>query len=130
MTDLPKRGAPTTIAEIGRAGERAAAEFLRREGYELCALNWRNGRYELDIVACKAGELHIVEVKTRRAEGLTAPEAALTPQKQRALFRAARAYVAWTHWEGDVRFDLVAVDCRSDGSMEVRFIPDAWQSHW
>lgn len=130
MNNLSSRGAPMTAAEIGQAGERAAAEFLRREGYELCALNWRNGRYELDIVACKAGELHIVEVKTRRAEGLTAPEAALTLQKQRALFRAARAYVAWTHWEGDVRFDLASVNCRADGSMEVRFIPDAWQSHW
>lgn len=130
MNDFPRRGAPMTTAEIGQAGERAAAEFLRREGYELLASNWRDGRYELDIVACKAGELHIVEVKSRRADGLTAPEAALTPQKQRALLHAARAYVAWTQWEGEVRFDLAAVDCRADGSMEVRFIPDAWQSHW
>ncbi|MFQ9211175.1 MAG: YraN family protein [Alistipes finegoldii] len=42
-----------TTAETGRMGERAAAEFLRRAGYEICALNWRSGRYELDIVARK-----------------------------------------------------------------------------
>ena len=37
----------------------------------------------------QGGELHIVEVKTRRADGLTAPEDALTLQKQRALLHAA-----------------------------------------
>lgn len=119
-----------STAEVGRLGEQAAADYLRDEGYELLAVNWRSGRYELDIVACKEAELHIVEVKARCADGLTAPEDALTPQKQRALMHAARAYVAWTHWRGEVRFDLAAVDCRPDGSMQVRFVPDAMQSHW
>ncbi len=119
-----------TTAETGRMGERAAVDYLRREGFELCDLNWRSGRYELDIVAHKAGELHIVEVKTRRADGLTAPEDALALQKQRALLHAARAYIARSHWMGEVRFDLAAVDCYPDGAMEVRFIPDAFQCHW
>ena len=117
-------------SETGRLGEQAAAEYLRDEGYELLAVNWRSGRYELDIVACKEAELHIVEVKARRTDGLTTPEEALTPQKQQALMHAARAYVAWAHWQGEVRFDLAAVDCRPDGSMRVRFVPDAMQCHW
>ena len=65
-------------------------------GYEICALNWRSGRYELDIVARKAGIVHFVEVKTRRAGSLTPPEAAVTPQKFRALTRAAVRYLAAT----------------------------------
>ena len=78
----------TAAAETGRAGERAATEYLRRAGYEICALNWRQGRYELDIVALRDGVLHFVEVKTRREGSLTPPEAAATQRKFRWAGRA------------------------------------------
>ena len=74
----------TAAAETGQAGERAATEYLRRAGYDICARNWRQGRDELDIVALKEGVLHFVEVKTRRAGSLTPPEAAATQQIGRA----------------------------------------------
>ena len=99
-----------TTAETGRMGERAAAEFLRRAGYEICALNWRSGRYELDIVACREGVLHFVEVKTRRSGSLTPPEAAATQRKFRALSRAAACYLRTVGWEGEVQFDLAAAE--------------------
>ena len=116
----------STTAETGRAGERAAAEYLRRAGYEICALNWRSGRYELDIVARKAGIVHFVEVKTRRAGSLTPPEAAVTPQKFRALTRAAVRYLAATGGQDEAQFDLAAVDVMPDGHMEVRL----WSRRW
>ena len=109
-----------TTAETGRMGERAAAEFLRRAGYEICALNWRSGRYELDIVARKGDFVHFVEVKTRCADGLTPPEAAVTPQKFRALTRAALRYMACTGEEREAQFDLIAVEVMPGGETEVR----------
>lgn len=119
-----------TSAETGRAGERAAAEYLCRAGYDIRALNWRAGRYELDIVARRAGVLHFVEVKTRRAAGLTTPEQAVTPAKFRALQRAALRYMA-LHGDGEeLQFDLAAVDVWPDGSMEVRLIERAMECHW
>ncbi len=119
-----------TTAETGIAGERAAAEYLRRAGYDLCAVNWRDGRYELDIVARKLGVLHFVEVKTRRAGGLTTPEEAITLQKTRALTRAAERYLAATHDHGEVQFDLAAVDVYPDGHMEVRLTEEIMEYNW
>ena len=119
-----------TTAETGRMGERAAAEFLRRAGYEICALNWRSGRYELDIVARKGDFVHFVEVKTRCADGLTPPEAAVTPQKFRALTRAALRYMACTGEEREAQFDLIAVEVMPGGETEVRLIPQAMEYNW
>ena len=119
-----------TTAETGRMGERAAAEFLRRAGYEICALNWRSGRYELDIVARKEGVLHIVEVKSRKADGLTAPEEAMTRKKFNALFRAAQQYVALYRIEADTQFDLIAVDLLPDSTHRLRYIPNAMVPRW
>ena len=119
-----------TPAETGRTGERAAVEYLRGTGYEICALNWRSGRYELDIVARKGGVVHFVEVKTRRAGGLTPPEAAVTPQKFRALTQAALRYMAFTGEECEAQFDLAAVDMMPDGEAEVRLIGQAMEYNW
>lgn len=119
-----------TAAETGRRGERAAAEYLRREGYELLALNWRFGRYELDIIARRYGVLHFVEVKTRRTGSLTPPEAAATPQKFRALQRAAARYLELVSWPGDVQFDLACVEIGAQGIARVELIERAMEFHW
>ena len=120
----------STTAETGRMGERAAAEFLRHAGYEICALNWRSGRYELDIVARKGDFVHFVEVKTRRADGLTPPEAAVAPQKFRALTRAALRYLACTGEERDAQFALIAVEVKPGGVTEGRQSPQAIEYNW
>ncbi len=126
----PSRRPECPSAATGRRGEEAAAEWLRREGYEICARNWRSGRYELDIVARKSACLHFVEVKTRSADGLTPPEQALTPAKCRALVHAAARYMTRYGSTEEPRFDLAAVDMSPDGGAVVRFIPDAVESHW
>ncbi len=117
-------------AQTGTTGEQAAAEWLRRNGFEICARNWRSGRYELDIVARRWDTLHFVEVKTRRAGGLTPPEAAATPQKFRALRRAAEAYLAQNGSDLEPQFDLAAVDVMPDGTTEVRLIECAMECNW
>ena len=56
----------TTTQHTGRQGEEAAARWLLDHGFTLLHRNWRQGHYELDIVAARKGTLHFIEVKTRR----------------------------------------------------------------
>ena len=117
-------------SNTGDRGEAAAAEWLRAHGFEICARNWRSGRYEIDIVARRQDVLHFVEVKTRRAGGLTPPEAAITIRKFRALRCAAEAYLERHPVCGELQFDLAAVDVADDGAAEVRFVERAMECHW
>lgn len=115
--------------EKGSRGERAAAEWLMGHGFRLLHTNWRNGRYEIDIVAERAGTLHIVEVKSRRAGSLTTPEDAITPAKFAALQKAAGAYIATYAVDLEVQFDVVAVE-EYNGDFSIRYIPDAMTPGW
>ena len=100
----------TTTQHTGRQGEEAAARWLLDHGFTLLHRNWRQGHYELDIVAARKGTLHFIEVKTRRRDGLTPPEQALDSHKRRALVRAANAYLTENPFAGEVQFDLIAVE--------------------
>lgn len=116
---------------IGAEGEDLAQDYLRSEGYLIVERNWRRGSHiELDIIAERDGVLHFVEVKTRKAEGLTSPEEAITPKKVRALVRAINNYVSQHNIECDVVLDLIAIENNPDGSHELRFVPDIANLSW
>jgi putative endonuclease len=115
---------------IGAAGERAAAEWLEREGFEILARNWRDGRYELDIVAGRGGTLHFIEVKTRDGDSWESPEDAMTAAKQRAFRHAVAAWLARNPSELEPQMDLIAIDTDPDGILDIRYIPEAVISRW
>lgn len=99
----PRRPAAAPHLDLGRRGERVAADYLRARGYELVASNFklnvgRNRRgavvqNEIDLVAYEGPLLCFVEVKTRRSDWFAAPEANVDLRKQRQVTRAARAYL-------------------------------------
>lgn len=120
-----------TRADIGREGEQAVIDFMRSKGYLIAERNWRCGRSEIDIIAMKDEYVVFVEVKTRSVTGLTSPEAAADASKCRALMRAAAAYLKMNRLECyEVRMDLAAVDLYPDGHYEVRYVENAFESHW
>ena len=114
----------------GTWGEAEVANYLRRRGYTLLAHGFHCRFGEIDLIARKDGVLCFVEVKTRCADGLTPPEAAVTPQKFRALTRAALRYMACTGEEREAQFDLIAVEVMPGGETEVRLIPQAMEYNW
>jgi putative endonuclease len=108
--------------DLGRRAEALAADFLEAKGYRVLERNYRFNREEVDLVCFQpypryedGGELVFVEVKARRGLGFGRPEEAVTPEKQRAIFRVAEAYLHETRLEGAlVRFDVVAITWRTD----------------
>ena len=120
----------TAAAETGRAGERAATEYLRRAGYEICALNWRQGRYELDIVACREGVLHFVEVKTRTNTQMGLPREYVTAGKQARIRKTALFYLCDNGLDCPARFDVAEVYAAAPGdekSVRIVYLEDAFQ---
>jgi putative endonuclease len=116
--------------KIGAEGEQAAVDWLRAEGFEIVARNWRSSPYELDIVARRWDTLHFVEVKSRDSLSWQTPEESMTLKKQRSFRRAVEAYLALTDSDLEPQLDLIAVDTAADGSFEVRYIPEAVISRW
>lgn len=83
----------------GRAGEERAAGYLESRGYRVIDRNWRSSVGEIDIVAVRARDLVVVEVKTRRSERFGHPFEAIDDRKRRRLWRLA---VAWAVAHADL----------------------------
>lgn len=107
--------------EIGAIGEDLAEEYLRNCGLKIVCRNFRRPYGEIDIVARESdGLLVFVEVKTVSWEtgdpdplvsyetGYR-PEDNVHPQKLRRLSRTIEAYLMSTRYEGEWRFDVMAV---------------------
>lgn len=112
--------------ELGRKGERLAAEFLARAGYAIVARNYRARSGELDLIAKEGDTLVFVEVKTRRAGAAVGPFEAVTAAKRRQMARVALDYLTRSGvGERPARFDVVAVTFGS-GPPQVELMKNAF----
>jgi putative endonuclease len=112
--------------ELGRAGEKAAADLLRREGYEVVGSGFRARRGELDLICRRGPDLVVVEVKTRTDDAFGSPAEAVGSRKRRALVAAAAEYRALAEWRGPIRYAVVGLTVSGDGKFEVELIEDAF----
>lgn len=129
MSAGPVRHEASPRAVLGRAGEDAAAEFLRRQGGKILARNWRHGRLELDLVCRQGRTIVFVEVKTRGPGSLSDPIEALGRVQAARLARAAAAWLS-EHgaWDAPCRFDLVTVSLRpGGGGFDLEHYPGAFR---
>jgi putative endonuclease len=104
--------------ELGRSGEKAAAELLKRRGYEVVGAGFTARRGEIDLICRRGGELVIVEVKTRSSDAFGTPAEAVGPRKRRALAAAAAEYRLLAGWKGPIRYAIVGLVTRPDGTFD------------
>lgn len=110
----------------GREGEAMAREYLIEHHFEILACNWRFHHLEIDIIALKNGVIHIIEVKTRKQGALLKGEASVTITKQKHLIHAANAFARRYKRTEELSMDVIAIDFRMDGSIELRHLQDAF----
>jgi putative endonuclease len=100
--------------ELGKLGERIAADYLQLVGCSILERNFRFEHVEIDLIVRDGGCVAFVEVKTRRSAAYGEAREAVGFGKLRNLRRAARSYLHGAAAVGraeEYRFDLVALDC-------------------
>ncbi len=120
----------TKAQALGALGERIAARWLMRDGWQVVDRRWRSGRRDLDLVAIRENVVAFVEVKTRRTTWSGGPVEAVNWRKQRELTRSAQA---WMDQRGLLvapadarfRFDIVGV-VASRERVAVRHVVEAF----
>jgi len=95
---------------LGERGERAAARYLKRLGYQIVFSRHRLRYGEVDLIAVDGRTVVFVEVKTRRDATQGRPAEAVDAKRQGRLTRAALAFLK-SHGllEYASRFDVVEV---------------------
>ena len=77
----------------GRAGERLAAKYLKRQGCKILKKNFAVKAGEIDIVALDGETLVFVEVKSRQSDSFGEPAEAVDAKKRKKYGLVARAYL-------------------------------------
>ncbi len=111
----------------GRLGERAAKNYLRRQGLKFLTANFRSERGEVDLIFRDGDCLAFVEVKTRTSEDWTRPAAAVDARKRRLLSQTALDYLRrLKNPPVKIRFDIVEVLLADGAVREVRHLPNTF----
>ena len=107
---------PASSQQLGHAGETAAADFFVARGYVVAHRNYRHRRAEIDLIVRRDTSLLVfVEVKTRSSARFGHPEEFVTERKRQLFRLAADQYQEEINWQGDIRFDIVALSQVADG---------------
>ena len=124
MGALSRLRAGSRHLDLGRAGEKAAAELLRSCGYQVIGAGFLARRGELDLVCRRGNTLVLVEVKTRTTDAFGTPLEAVGTRKRRALKNAAAEYRALAEWRGPIRYAVVGITVTSDGGFDAELVED------
>ncbi len=104
---------------LGRFGEAAAADYLRKKGYALLGLNYRTRLGEIDLIASRGRYVVFAEVKLRKNSAFASAREFVTPAKQRRIIAAAQEWLQRNPSQLQPRFDVIEVYA-SDGAATAR----------
>lgn len=95
--------------DLGKKGEEWAIAWLTGRGYEILHRNWRQGRYEIDVIARRQGIYHFIEVKCRKTDRYGPPETGVTPRKLRNMMTAATGWLTRLQEKPRIQYDVLSI---------------------
>lgn len=115
---------------LGRFGEAQAAEFLRKKGWKILAMNFTTRFGEVDIIAENRRYLVFAEVKLRRSAAFAEAREFVTRQKQQRIVLAAQQWLQQSPMEKQPRFDVIEVYAPEGaaGKTEIRHWENAFEA--
>ncbi len=111
---------------LGRWGEATAARYLEDQGYSIVERGFRCRFGEIDIIVQSSEALVFCEVKTRRRETFGTPQEMVSWSKQKRLIKTAGWYLNQYAWEGELRFDVIAILAPEGEDPRIEWIQDAF----
>ena len=115
----------------GLSGERLAAEYLEKLGFEILEHRYRFGHKEIDLIAQNGDLVVFVEVKNRRDEDYAPVDLSGPERKRRNLIEAAQGYLLEKGKGGECRqyrFDVILLICPGTaGEFQLEHITDAFR---
>ena len=116
----------TDKIKTGKEGEQWAVDFLIEKGFEIAERNYRHKRSEIDLIVKKGNWLIFIEVKTRSSSAFGHPEQFVDRAKVKMIMEGALHYMYAINWQGNVRYDIVAITIRYGKKPEIVLIEDAF----
>lgn len=110
---------------LGERGEELAKSYLEKLGYKIIVANWRERKFEIDIIAIDNNEIVFVEVKSRSTSFFGNPEEAVTQKKQQHLINGADFYIKEKEVDLEGRFDVVSIVLNVN-EQEIKHIKNAF----
>lgn len=92
-------------------GEKIAAKYLQKLGYQILAHNFHGRDFEIDLIVRKKKLIVFVEVKRKTSTDFIDPVRGITSKKQTRIIKGAKYYLLTNdlYDRVDVRFDVILV---------------------
>ena len=114
----------------GDEAENLAYRNLRRAGLDPVTRNYHCRHVEIDLIMLDGDCLVFIEVRYRGGGSLVDAVTTVDARKQRKLVQTANVYLSkhprFQHHS--CRFDVVGVDRRANGDVDIRWIRDAFRT--
>ena len=100
---------PTNSIQKGQQYEDLALDYLRKQGLELIARNYKCKWGELDLLMLEQDTLVIVEVRYRKNARYGSAVESVTANKQARIVAATKHYIMSNKINQPMRFDVLAI---------------------